>query len=113
GPVPAFTDLDQALKATKAQITIVVTPIHTHLPLARTALQPGSHLLLEKPTTATLAEFEELTQAVAGSGLACEGGSQSLGSQARGQVRCSMADGSIGSVEGVGRRGAWARTCLC
>ena len=25
GPVPAFTDLDQALKATKAQVTIVVT----------------------------------------------------------------------------------------
>lgn len=110
GPVPAFTDLDQALEATKARVTIVVTPIHTHLPLARTALQHGSHLLLEKPTTATLAEFEELTQAVAGSGLACQVGFQSLGSHALEKVRSLMADGAIGTVQGIGGHGAWART---
>lgn len=110
GPVPAFTDLEQALKATGARITIVVTPIHTHLPLSRTALQHGSNLLLEKPTTATLAEFEELTQTVAGSGLACQVGFQSLGSQAPAAVRALIDEGAIGTVRGIGGYGAWART---
>lgn len=110
GPVPAFTDLEQALKATGARLTVVVTPIHTHLPLARIALEHGSHLLLEKPTTATLAEFEELTRSVAGSGLACQVGFQSLGSHALEAVRALIADGALGTVRGIGGYGAWART---
>jgi len=110
GPVPYSPDLSDLLKTTGAAITILVTPIHTHLPLARTALDHGSHLLLEKPPTATLAEFDELCAAVAASGLACQIGFQSLGSSAVAAVRALLADGAIGAVRGIGGAGTWIRT---
>ncbi|MUL44147.1 Gfo/Idh/MocA family oxidoreductase [Streptomonospora sp. PA3] len=103
-------DLGELLKRTGAAATILCTPIHTHLPLARTALDAGSHLLLEKPPTATAAEFTALREAVASSGLACQIGFQSLGSEAVGAVRSLIADGAIGEVRGVGGAGTWVRT---
>lgn len=110
GPVPYFEDLGRAIEETGARITVLVTPIHTHLPLARIALDHGSHLLLEKPTTAGLAEFEELRSAVEASGLACQVGFQSLGSQAITAVRELIAAGAVGRVRGIGGEGAWKRT---
>lgn len=110
GPLPSFTDLGRAIDTTGAQITILATPIHTHLPLSRTALEHGSHLLLEKPTTATLAEFDELTTAVDASGLACQVGFQSLGSAAVDSVRALIQAGTIGGLRGIGGVGTWSRT---
>ncbi|MFE3456044.1 Gfo/Idh/MocA family protein [Nocardiopsis aegyptia] len=110
GPLPFHTDLGEAIDATGARITLLVTPIHTHLPLARVALERGSHVLLEKPTTATLAEFEELTGIAERSGLACQIGFQSLGSHAVAEVRRMIADGTIGRLRGIGGQGTWVRT---
>ncbi|TDQ45503.1 Gfo/Idh/MocA family protein [Actinorugispora endophytica] len=110
GQVQRSTELGDLLARTGASITILVTPIHTHLPLARTALAHGSHLLLEKPTTSTMAEFDELTAAVDASGLACQVGFQSLGSTAVDAVRGLVADGAIGEVRGIGGAGTWIRT---
>lgn len=110
GPVPYHADLGRAIDATGARVTIVATPIHTHLPLARTALEHGSHVLLEKPTTATLAEFEELNTAVDASGLACQVGFQSLGSSAVPAVRALIRRGAVGRVRGIGGTGTWIRT---
>ncbi|MFL1431627.1 MULTISPECIES: Gfo/Idh/MocA family protein [unclassified Nocardiopsis] len=110
GPVPFFDDLPTALKRTGARITVLVTPIHTHLPLALTVLEHGSHVLLEKPTTATLAELDRLVEAVDAAGLACQIGFQSLGSAAVDAVRALVAEGAVGRVRGIGGSGAWVRT---
>ncbi|WP_159944490.1 MULTISPECIES: Gfo/Idh/MocA family protein [unclassified Nocardiopsis] len=110
GPLPWHSDLGEAIDRTGARVTILSTPIHTHLPLSRTALEHGSHVLLEKPTTATLAEFEELTAAVDASGLACQVGFQSLGSAAVAAVRALIDDGAVGRVRGIGGAGTWVRT---
>ncbi|MBB6119941.1 Gfo/Idh/MocA family protein [Nocardiopsis algeriensis] len=110
GSVPFFSDLGRALDRTGARVTVLATPIHTHLPLARTALAHGSHLLLEKPTTATLAELDLLDAAVTDSGLACQVGFQSLGSEAVQAVRDLLDHGEIGSVRGIGGSGTWKRT---
>ncbi|MFD0775419.1 Gfo/Idh/MocA family protein, partial [Streptomonospora algeriensis] len=103
-------DLGALLRRTGASVTILCTPIHTHLPLARTALEAGSHLLLEKPPTATAAEFHALAEAVAASGAACQVGFQSLGSAAIEAVRSLIADGAIGEVRGIGGAGTWVRS---
>ncbi|MGW8434910.1 Gfo/Idh/MocA family protein [Nocardiopsis sp. NPDC055551] len=110
GPLPHFDDLSRALEETGARITVLVTPIHTHLPLARTVLAHGSHLLLEKPTTATLAELHELTDAVTASGMVCQVGFQSLGSTAIDHVRGLLAQGVVGRLRGIGGAGTWKRT---
>ncbi|MDT0302680.1 Gfo/Idh/MocA family protein [Streptomonospora wellingtoniae] len=103
-------DLGGLLRRTGAAATILCTPIHTHLPLARAALDAGSHLLLEKPPAATAAEFRALRDAVSASGLACQIGFQSLGSAAIGAVRSLVADGAVGEVRGIGGAGTWVRT---
>ncbi|MGW5878152.1 Gfo/Idh/MocA family protein [Nocardiopsis terrae] len=110
GNIPFFDDLATALDRTQARLTVLVTPIHTHLPLARVALEHGSHLLLEKPTTPSLTQLTSLEEAVHASGLACQIGFQSLGSQAIDEVGRLVGEGVLGELRGIGAAGAWKRT---
>jgi predicted dehydrogenase len=112
---PELSDVDQSddlaklIGRTGAEITILCTPIHTHADLAEATLHAGSHLLLEKPPAASLADFERISTAVRATGLACQVGFQSLGSEAIPFLRKEIADGGIGRVHGIGAAGAWDR----
>jgi predicted dehydrogenase len=103
------TRLEDVLDAVHPDVTIVCTPLHTHVELALTAVGAGSHVLLEKPPTTTLAGYEKLLAGVERSGRACQVGFQSLGSHALGHVRRLVADGAVGEVGGIGGAGAWQR----
>lgn len=107
--VPTATTLDELLGRVQPDVTIVCTPIHTHVDLAVAAAKSGSHVLLEKPPAPTLAEFDRLTDAFATTDRACQVGFQSLGSHALPHVRGLIADGAIGAVRGIGAAGAWQR----
>jgi predicted dehydrogenase len=109
GDVPVAARLDDLLDAVRPEVTIVCTPIHTHAALALGAARAGSHVLLEKPPTPTLAEFDGLVGALAATGQACQVGFQSLGSKAVPHVRALMATGAVGEVVGIGAAGAWRR----
>jgi predicted dehydrogenase len=102
-------DLVELIGRTAAEITILVTPIHTHADLASAALWAGSHLLLEKPPAGSFADYERIVEAVRSTGLACQVGFQSLGSDAIPFLRKVIADGRIGRVRGIGVAGAWDR----
>jgi predicted dehydrogenase len=107
---PEFsTDLAELVKRTGAEIVILATPIPTHAPLTLTALSAGAHVLVEKPTAATLADFERMRQAADEAGLACQVGFQSLASAAVPAVRELISTGAIGRVTGIGVAGAWSR----
>ncbi|NRQ36684.1 Gfo/Idh/MocA family oxidoreductase [Nonomuraea sp. NN258] len=101
--------LAELIQRTGAQVTILCTPIDTHADLAVAALRAGSHLLLEKPPAASLAEYERIAAAVAETGLACQVGFQSLGSAAIPELRARIAAGALGEVRGIGVAGAWER----
>ncbi|AOS64926.1 Gfo/Idh/MocA family protein [Actinoalloteichus hymeniacidonis] len=101
--------LDELLARQVPDITVIATPIHTHVPLAVQAMRAGSHVLVEKPPTATLAEFEELLAVSAETGRACQIGFQSLGSTALDRARELIADGTIGELRGIGGAGTWIR----
>ena len=58
--VPSFASLPDALAGCDA--LSIVTPTSTHFALARTALEAGKHLLVEKPMTDNAAEAAELVQ---------------------------------------------------
>ncbi|MFC7331120.1 Gfo/Idh/MocA family protein [Marinactinospora rubrisoli] len=103
-------DLAALLARVPAEVAVIATPIHTHLPLADIALTHGVNVLLEKPTTATLAEYHALCERVRETGLACQIGFQSLGSSAIGAVRELVSSGAIGAVRGIGAAGTWVRT---
>ncbi len=109
GDVPVTARLDKLLAAVCPEVTIVCTPIHTHAELSLAAAAAGSHVLLEKPPTPTLADFERLLDGLAGTGRVCQVGFQSLGSRALPHVRALIAKGAIGELVGVGAAGAWQR----
>lgn len=109
GDVPVLPRLTDLLTEVAPQVTVICTPIHTHTDLTLEALAGGSHVLLEKPPAATLADFDRLDAGVRASGLGCQIGFQSLGSSAVSAVRALIADGAIGDVVGIGAAGTWQR----
>ncbi|MFI9007581.1 DUF6807 family protein [Actinosynnema sp. NPDC053489] len=90
-----------------ADLGIVSTPVHTHVPLAHQVLDAGAHLLLEKPPTPTLADWHELV--ARSTGRAVQVGFQSLGSPAVRRLAGLMRSGALGEVRGIGVRGTWSR----
>ncbi|MFD5111786.1 Gfo/Idh/MocA family protein [Streptomyces sp. NPDC058391] len=102
-------DFAGLLERTGAQIAVICTPIHTHTDLALTAAAHGVHTLLEKPTTASYAEYERLLSGLDEFGTACQVGFQSLGSHAVDAIRELIAEGAVGPLRGIGAAGAWVR----
>src|SRR5690606_21001955 len=107
--VPVLADAAELLDRVRPDVTIVSTPIHTHLPLARLALAAGSHLYVEKPPTASMEQFRALVAEAAAAGRVCQVGFQSFGSHALAHAARLVADGAVGRVRGIGVHGAWVR----
>jgi predicted dehydrogenase len=109
GDVPVAARFDDLLDAIRPEVTVVCTPMHTHAELTLAAAAAGSHVLLEKPPTTTLAGFERLVSGMTATGRACQVGFQSLGSHAIPHVRALIAGDTVGEVVGIGAAGAWQR----
>ncbi|MFE7077333.1 Gfo/Idh/MocA family protein [Streptomyces sp. NPDC057620] len=101
--------LDRLIELTRPDLAIVSTPIHTHLPLGRVALDAGCHLMLEKPPAPSAAEWRELDALTRRAGVRCQVGFQSLGSGAYARLAELIADGTLGTIRGIGCYGAWSR----
>jgi len=109
GDVPTGPRPADLLAAVRPEVTVVCTPIPTHVDIALAAARAGSHVLLEKPPAPGRAEFARLLDGITATGRACQVGFQSLGSAALGHVRDLVARGVIGEVRGIGAAGAWVR----
>jgi predicted dehydrogenase len=77
-PARAHTTLDAFLEdesrrdpSERVELISIVTPNHTHHPIAKACLEAGFHVLLEKPMTTTSREARELRDLAAERGLAC------------------------------------------
>ena len=108
--VETFPDLSALLAVREIDVVVISTPIQTHVPLAELALRAGADVLLEKPPTASLAEFEHLSAVIAETGRSCQVGFQVAGSQAARRLTSMVADGDLGELRGIGAAGAWVRT---
>ena len=113
-PAPWFPTLGDLLSApepdVRPEVVVLSTPIHTHLPLARAAMEAGIDVLLEKPTAASLAEHAAVVEVAERTGRRCQVGFQSFGSHAVDAVVDLVADGEVGDVLGYGAVGTWVRT---
>lgn len=108
--VPVHGTLDECLAAGEVPTVIVIsTPIHTHTELTLKALRAGAHVLLEKPPTPGIADFDALNAAVAATGRLVQVGFQSFGSHALPRLAALLASGGIGEVRSVGAIGTWSR----
>lgn len=70
--VPAFASLAELLDAVDALTIVVPTP--AHFDVARTALERGLHLLIEKPLATTVDEADELLAAARRTGAVLQTG---------------------------------------
>jgi predicted dehydrogenase len=109
--VPWLTDLGDLLAGRdRPDVVVLSTPIPTHLPLARAAMEAGADVLLEKPPAASLAEHAAIVEAAERTGRLCQVGFQTFGSHAVPAVRDLVRSGAVGDVVGIGAVGTWVRT---
>ncbi|MEV5962994.1 Gfo/Idh/MocA family oxidoreductase [Kribbella sp. NPDC051952] len=107
--VQVFAGVDELIASTEVDVLIISTPIQTHVPLAELAMRAGADVLLEKPPTASLAEFEQLSALVAETGRACQVGFQAQASQATLTLASMIAAGRFGELRGISATGKWVR----
>src|SRR5438309_2256491 len=60
--VATTRDASELMTSPKIDAVAIVTPVHTHFPLAKSALQHAKQVFIEKPFTATTAQAEELIE---------------------------------------------------
>jgi predicted dehydrogenase len=106
----AHPDLSDLLANHAVDVVVICTPIHTHVPLAESALRAGADVLLEKPPAPSLAEFEQLCRVVEETGRSVQVGFQVHGSAAARTLAEWVRTGRLGEVRGIGAVGTWIRT---
>jgi predicted dehydrogenase len=62
-------DAEEILRDPAIDAVAIATPLFTHHPLAKAALEAGKHVLVEKPLASSVAECEELVALAAARGL--------------------------------------------
>ena len=67
--VRVAADPDELLCAADIDAIAVITPVWTHFELAKTALENGKHVFVEKPFTSTSGQGEELVELAEKNGL--------------------------------------------
>lgn len=67
--VVGVKDADDIINSSTIDAVIIATPVHTHFPLAKKALENGKHVLLEKPMTSSVAEAQTLMELATQKGL--------------------------------------------
>ena len=67
--VRVTADPDELLCAADIDAIAVITPVWTHFELAKTALENGKHVFVEKPFTSTSGQGEELVELAEKNGL--------------------------------------------
>jgi predicted dehydrogenase/nucleoside-diphosphate-sugar epimerase len=99
---PPVTAADAADIAGAFDAALVATPPATHIPLTRTLIRAGKHVLVEKPVACSVAELDELAGAVGDQGgpVVAVAQVRRLFPVAR-WVRDVVADGMIGRVQRI------------
>ncbi len=58
--IETTTDAKEVINNSEIDLVAICTPVHTHYDLAKSALEAGKHVLIEKPMTSSVKEAEEL-----------------------------------------------------
>lgn len=92
------TSFDEVLADPDVDGVAIATPVSTHYELARTALEEGKHVLVEKPLAASSREGEELLEAATERGLVLMAGHTFLYSPPVNLVRDLIHSGDLGEI---------------
>jgi predicted dehydrogenase len=96
--VRVMGDCKDLLTATDIDVVAVVTPVWTHYELAKTALENGKHVFVEKPFTCTTAQAEELIELAERNHLKIMVDHTFLFTGAVNRIRQLIDDGTLGDL---------------
>jgi predicted dehydrogenase len=96
--LPTTTALDLVLGDERVDAIAIATPVLSHGPLARDALQAGKHVLVEKPLAASAAEALDLIELARRRDLVLMPGHTFLYSPPVNLVRDYIATGELGEI---------------
>jgi predicted dehydrogenase len=91
-------DFGELLAADDVDAVVIATPVPTHYPLARAALEAGKHVFVEKPPAMRAAEMEELIGLAEAQGLVLMPGHLLLYHPAVQQLKELVDGGELGEV---------------
>jgi predicted dehydrogenase len=82
----------------EVEAVAIATPLHTHYPLAKAALEAGKHVLVEKPLASSVAECEELQRIAADKSLSVMVDHTFVYTGAVRKLRELVRDGKLGRI---------------
>jgi predicted dehydrogenase len=91
-------DFAELLAADDVEAVVIATPVTTHYPLARAALEAGKHVFVEKPPAMRVGEMEELIGIAEAQGLVLMPGHLLLYHPAVQKLKELVDDGELGEV---------------
>ena len=94
----ATGDFAELLAADDVEAVVIATPVTTHYPLARAALEAGKHVFVEKPPAMRVGEMEELIGIAEARGLVLMPGHLLLYHPAVQKLKELVDDGELGEV---------------
>lgn len=107
-PARTYTTLDEMLAKESAlppgqrvDFISIVTPNHTHYPIAKACLERGFSIVLEKPMTTTSAQAAELRDLARAKGLVCTVMYNYTGYPMVRQAAALVASGELGAIRKV------------
>lgn len=89
---------DEVIADPEVDAVVVATPVGTHFPLAKKALEAGKHVLVEKPFVTKVEQAEELVETAASKGRVLMVGHTFEYTAAVNRIREIVASGEIGEV---------------
>jgi predicted dehydrogenase len=92
------TSYEDVLADPSVEAVVIATPIQTHYPLARAALDAGKHAFVEKPLAGSVAEAVELARIADDRGLVLMPGHTFLYSPPVEMIRELLVSGELGDV---------------
>ena len=96
--IPVVTDAQRLIDDPEVDAVAIATPIFTHYPLAKAALEAGKHVLVEKPLTPSVAEAEELAALATSQGRVLMVDHTFVYTAAVRKIRDLIASGDLGRV---------------
>jgi predicted dehydrogenase len=94
----AFSSLTELLDVAKPDVVHITTPPQSHFPLAKTCLERGCHVYLEKPFTVWADEAEELIALANTKGVKITAGHDDQFSHVTRRMRSLVRDGYLGGA---------------
>lgn len=97
--VQVSVDYQIALQDPEVDAIIIATPVDTHFPLGKQALNAGKHVLLEKPMTSSVQEAQSLISMAQEKGLIIMVDHTYLYTPAVQKIKALVKDGEIGKIQ--------------